>query len=149
MNLGEVLAGVRLKQPLAAELARLELEELEYDSRRVKSGTLFFAFPGARADGRGFAAAAVKAGAVAVVSELPPPEGFRGNWIQVEHGRHALVLDRADGPAIADAVASIWTDRNLYDRLTRGAREFSLRFSWEAAADAVLSLYEQAGRTVW
>ncbi len=92
MNLGEVLAGVRLKQPLAAELARLELEELEYDSRRVKSGTLFFAFPGARADGRGFAAAAVKAGAVAVVSELPPPEGFRGNWIQVEHGRHALAL---------------------------------------------------------
>src|SRR5262249_36006466 len=45
-----------------------------------------------------------------------------------EHGRHALVLDRADGPAIADSVASIWTDRNLYDRLTRGAREFSLRF---------------------
>src|SRR5712692_2209516 len=92
MNLGEVLAGVRLKQPLAAELARLELEDLEYDSRRVKSGTLFFAFPGARADGRGFAAAAVKAGAVAVVSEMPPPEGFRGSWIQVEHGRHALAL---------------------------------------------------------
>ncbi|PYT22701.1 MAG: UDP-N-acetylmuramoyl-L-alanyl-D-glutamate--2,6-diaminopimelate ligase, partial [Acidobacteria bacterium] len=92
MTVGEVLAGVRLKQPLAAELARLAVEGLEYDSRRVKSGTLFFAFPGARADGRGFAVEAVKAGAVAVVSELPPPEGFRGNWIQVEHGRHALAL---------------------------------------------------------
>lgn len=92
MTLGEVLAGVRLKQPLAAELARLAVEGLEYDSRRVKSGALFFAFPGARADGCGFAVEAVKAGAVAVVSELPPSEGFRGNWIQVEHGRHALAL---------------------------------------------------------
>ena len=92
MTVGEVLAGVRLKQPLAAELAQSAVEGLEYDSRRVKTGALFFAFPGARADGRGFAVEAVKAGAVAVVSELPPPEGFRGNWIQVEHGRHALAL---------------------------------------------------------
>jgi UDP-N-acetylmuramoyl-L-alanyl-D-glutamate--2,6-diaminopimelate ligase len=92
MTVGEVLAGVRLKQPLAAELARLTVEGLEYDSRRVKSGALFFAFPGARADGRGFAVEAVKAGALAVASELPPPEGFRGSWIQVEHGRQALAL---------------------------------------------------------
>ena len=26
------------------------------------------------------------------MSELPPPEAFQGNWIQVEHGRHALAL---------------------------------------------------------
>jgi UDP-N-acetylmuramoyl-L-alanyl-D-glutamate--2,6-diaminopimelate ligase len=58
----------------------------------VKRGALFFAFPGARADGRGFAAAAVNAGAVAVVSELPAPDAFQGNWIQAEHGRHALAL---------------------------------------------------------
>src|SRR5579859_601972 len=92
MTLGEVLAGVRLKQPLAPELARSAVEGLEYNSRRVKKGELFFAFPGARADGRGFAVEAVKAGAIAVASELPPPDGFRGNWIQVEHGRHALAL---------------------------------------------------------
>jgi UDP-N-acetylmuramoyl-L-alanyl-D-glutamate--2,6-diaminopimelate ligase len=29
-------------------------------------------------------------GALAVMSELPRPEGFSGPWIQVEHGRHAL-----------------------------------------------------------
>jgi len=92
MTLGEVLAGVRLKQPLAPELARSAVESLEYDSRRVKRGALFFAFPGARADGRGFAVEAVKAGAIAVASELQPPDGFRGNWIHVEHGRHALAL---------------------------------------------------------
>jgi UDP-N-acetylmuramoyl-L-alanyl-D-glutamate--2,6-diaminopimelate ligase len=92
MILAEVLAGVSLKRPLTAELARLPVEGLGYDSRGVKKGTLFFAFAGARADGRGFAVQAVKAGAVAVVCELPPPADFNGNWIEVEHGRRALAL---------------------------------------------------------
>ena len=92
MTVGEVLAGVRLKQPPAPELARLTVDSLEYDSRRVKKGALFFAFPGARADGRSFAVQAMNAGAIAVVSELPAPAGFHGNWIEVEHGRHTLAL---------------------------------------------------------
>ena len=92
MNLGEVFAGVRLKRPLAPELAKSAVNSLEYDSRRVKKGALFFAFPGARADGRSFAMQAMNSGAVAVVSELPAPEGFQGNWIEVEHGRQALAL---------------------------------------------------------
>jgi UDP-N-acetylmuramoyl-L-alanyl-D-glutamate--2,6-diaminopimelate ligase len=90
--LAEVLAGVRLKKPLGAELTRKTIEDLAYDSRRVKKGGLFFAFPGARADGRSFAEQAVKAGAVAVASELPAPGGFPGDWIEVEHGRQALAL---------------------------------------------------------
>jgi UDP-N-acetylmuramoyl-L-alanyl-D-glutamate--2,6-diaminopimelate ligase len=92
MNLAEVLAGVRLKQPLAPELAKLTVEDLEYDSRRVKPGTLFFAFPGARADGRDFAMQAAEKGALAAVSELPAPKGFHGNWIEAEHGRQALAI---------------------------------------------------------
>jgi len=92
MTLGEVLAGVRLKQPLAPQLAQAAVENLEYDSRLVKPGGVFFAFPGSRADGRSFAAQAVEAGASAVVSELPAPPGFEGNWIEVEHGRQALAL---------------------------------------------------------
>ena len=92
MTVAEVFAGVSLKRLLTAELARLQVEGLEYDSRRVKKGTLFFAFPGSRADGRSFAAQAVQAGAVAVVSELSQPEDFSGNWIEVAHGRHALAL---------------------------------------------------------
>jgi UDP-N-acetylmuramoyl-L-alanyl-D-glutamate--2,6-diaminopimelate ligase len=92
MNLDEVLAGVRLKAPLGAELAQETVEGLAYDSRRVQKGSLFFAFPGARADGRSFAEQAMKAGAVAVVSELAAPAEFHGAWIEVEHGRHALAF---------------------------------------------------------
>ena len=92
MILAEVLAGVRLKQPLGEELAQKMIEDLAYDSRRVKKGALFFAFPGARTDGRGFADPAMKAGAVAVASEFPAPQGFHGDWIEVEHGRQAMAL---------------------------------------------------------
>src|SRR5215469_7506407 len=91
MKLGEVLTGVRLRAPLA-ELAERDIRGLEYDSRRVGEGFLFFAFPGSRTDGRQFAEQALARGAVAVVSESPAPEGFGGAWLEVEHGRQALAF---------------------------------------------------------
>jgi len=92
MTLEQILRGVKLRGAFPAELAQAEVAGLEYDSRRVAPGFLFFAFPGARADGRQFASAAMERGALAVASELPAPEGFRGAWIEVEHGRQALAL---------------------------------------------------------
>src|SRR5437867_10965432 len=92
MNLGEILSGVRLVQPLAPELARLEIAGLEYDSRRVAPGFGFFAFPGSKADGRLFARDAAARGAVVVLSQSPPPEQPGAPWVQVEHGRQALSL---------------------------------------------------------
>jgi len=68
---------------------------LEYDSRRVADGFLFFAFPGSRTDGRQFAEDALARGAVAVASEQENPaeagQAVRP-WIQVEHGRQALAV---------------------------------------------------------
>jgi UDP-N-acetylmuramoyl-L-alanyl-D-glutamate--2,6-diaminopimelate ligase len=90
MILSELLTGAGLKQPLPPELASLEIAGLDFDSRRVAAGWLFFAFPGAKADGREFAADAIARGAAAVASESPAPPEFAGRWIQVEHGRRAL-----------------------------------------------------------
>ncbi len=92
MNLSQILAGVRLRTQLPQPLADVPVESLEYDSRRVRGNTLFFAFQGKRADGRDFAREAVERGACAVVSELARPEGFSGRWIEVPHGREALAL---------------------------------------------------------
>src|ERR1700744_3823688 len=97
MTIGQVLAGVRLRTELPATLASQQISGLDYDSRRVEKGFLFFAFPGARVDGREFAAQAAGRGAVAIVSELPPAGEAPASspstpWIQVEHGRHALAL---------------------------------------------------------
>src|SRR5262245_4594960 len=44
---------------------------VEFDSRAVTAGGLFLALPGARSDGHDFAAAAVRAGAVAVLAARP------------------------------------------------------------------------------
>jgi UDP-N-acetylmuramoyl-L-alanyl-D-glutamate--2,6-diaminopimelate ligase len=92
MRLDQVLAGAPLKSPLPPDLAAVEVTGLEYDSRRVAPGYLFFAFRGARYDGRQFAADALARGAVAVISEGGPPEGFAGPWLEVQHGRKTLAI---------------------------------------------------------
>ena len=92
MTLGELLAGIPVQSELPPPLALKTVTGLEYDSRRVAPGQLFFAFPGARADGRDFAAQAIAKGALAVVSELDGPADFNGDWLKVEHGRQTLAL---------------------------------------------------------
>jgi UDP-N-acetylmuramoyl-L-alanyl-D-glutamate--2,6-diaminopimelate ligase len=94
MTAQQVLAGVSLKSTLPPELASAPVGGLAYDSRQSGPGFLFFAFPGAKADGRAFAQAAADRGAIAIVSELPRPEGFSGSvpWIVASHGRQALAL---------------------------------------------------------
>jgi len=92
MTLSELLAGIPLVSELSPAVACLEITGLAYDSRKVQSGNLFFAFPGAHVSGREFAVQAVGKGAAAVVSELDAPEGFDKPWIKVSHGRQALAL---------------------------------------------------------
>ena len=52
----------------------VEVGELVYDNRKVTSGALFFCVRGSRADGHDFAAAAVEAGAAALVVERELPQ---------------------------------------------------------------------------
>jgi UDP-N-acetylmuramoyl-L-alanyl-D-glutamate--2,6-diaminopimelate ligase len=64
---------------------------VEYDSRRVKPGTVFVAMKGEASDGNQFIDQAIAAGAVAVVSDSEtkvPREGVA--WARVPHGRRAL-----------------------------------------------------------
>src|ERR1035438_3711483 len=64
---------------------------VEYDSRRVRPGTVFVAMKGETSDGNRFIDQAIAAGAVAVVTdsaaEAPRPAV---GWAQVVHGRRAL-----------------------------------------------------------
>ena len=65
MRLSSIIAGTgaALGQALDAEVSLVTS-----DSRQVKPGALFVAIAGGRADGHDFAAAAVRAGAVAVLA---------------------------------------------------------------------------------
>ncbi len=68
-----------------------DITGVEYDSRRVKPGSLFVAMRGESSDGNRFIDAAIRAGAVAVVTDSPaeaPREGVA--WAVVPHGRRVL-----------------------------------------------------------
>jgi len=64
---------------------------VEYDSRRVRPGTVFVAMKGETSDGNRFINQAIAAGAVAIVTDSPA-EAPRPAvaWAQVVHGRRAL-----------------------------------------------------------
>src|SRR5579863_3138411 len=105
MTVEQILAGVPLKSHPSASLLASVASGLDYDSRRIAPGFLFFAFPGAKTDGRQFAFSAVERGAIAAVSDRAAPGGFTAPWIEVEHGRRAL--------AIAAGNFYGWPDRRL------------------------------------
>lgn len=70
MTLGEVAAAVGGVLEGAPDATRVT-GSVEYDSRKVGPGGLFVAFAGENADGHEFAAAAMEAGAVAVIATRP------------------------------------------------------------------------------
>lgn len=88
MKLSELLRGVDSLET-GADI-ETEITSLAYDSRRVQSGTLFFAIQGEKADGHKFIPQALDSGAVAIVSERKPPGGLEPRWVSVSHIRRAL-----------------------------------------------------------
>ena len=70
-QIAEIVGG-ELADVSAADAARLHVTgTVEFDSRKVTPGGLFLALPGARSDGHDHAAAAVQAGAAAVLAARP------------------------------------------------------------------------------
>jgi UDP-N-acetylmuramoyl-tripeptide--D-alanyl-D-alanine ligase len=70
-ELAEIVGG-RLSDISPEQAARTSVTgSVEFDSRKITAGSLFLALPGARADGHDHAAAAVAAGAVAVLAARP------------------------------------------------------------------------------
>jgi UDP-N-acetylmuramoyl-L-alanyl-D-glutamate--2,6-diaminopimelate ligase len=78
-----------------ARFGTLDITGISVDSRAVKSGELFVAVPGTKADGLAFVPQALKAGAAAIMAEKPPalPDGIA--FVQVPNVRRALALAAA------------------------------------------------------
>lgn len=82
---------------------------VEFDSRKVTPGGLFLALPGAKVDGHDHAAAAVAAGAVAVLAARPvgvpaivvEPVSHNGRAMALEHDRDG------SGAAVLGALAAL------------------------------------------
>ena len=74
----------------------VQISAVTCDSRKVTSGTLFFALHGATADGHKFISAAVRSGAAAVILEdaVDSPTGIP--WVRVADGRAAMARIAAE-----------------------------------------------------
>jgi len=81
--------GIRPEEAVPAD-SSIDVTGVAYDSRIVEPGHVFVALKGAQADGTAFVQQALDRGAVAVVSEQPPPAGVRVPWAVVPDGRLAL-----------------------------------------------------------
>src|ERR1700729_2470040 len=68
-----------------------DITSVEYDSRRVKQGSLFVAMRGESSDGNRFIDQAIQAGAAAVVTDSAAEKVRHGvAWAVVPNGRRAL-----------------------------------------------------------
>lgn len=68
----------------------LGVSDVTHDSRQAREGTLFAAIKGATVDGHRFIDDVLRRGAVGIISEYDPPEGFSGAWLKVPDARIAL-----------------------------------------------------------
>jgi len=77
-----------------ARTADLEVGGVSADSRAIKTGDLFVAIEGGKADGRSFIGPAVAAGAVAVLAQRPSPAPLPHGigFARVANARRALAL---------------------------------------------------------
>jgi UDP-N-acetylmuramoyl-L-alanyl-D-glutamate--2,6-diaminopimelate ligase len=87
MTLHQLLQGAEV----LSQSGNATISGVEYDSRRVRPGTVFVAMKGEASDGNRFIDQAIAAGAIAIVTdssaETPRPNVA---WAQVTHGRRAL-----------------------------------------------------------
>src|SRR5438128_12503908 len=77
-----------------ARFAALDGTGIGADSRAIKPGDMFVAIAGAKDDGLRFVAAAVAAGAAAIVAERVPPAPLPDGvaFVRVANARRALAL---------------------------------------------------------
>lgn len=71
-----------------------EIRSVAYDSRKVTSSGIFFAFKGEKEDGNKYVAAALARGAVAIASEQAPNAELPGEiaWVEMRPGAQRRVL---------------------------------------------------------
>jgi UDP-N-acetylmuramoyl-L-alanyl-D-glutamate--2,6-diaminopimelate ligase len=89
MKIADVIRGIEILS-IKGDQERL-IENIESDSRKVVAGSVFVAVRGYNTDGHGFIDTAVKAGAVAVLCEVIPPDPREDIcWIKTSDSSKAL-----------------------------------------------------------
>jgi UDP-N-acetylmuramoyl-L-alanyl-D-glutamate--2,6-diaminopimelate ligase len=95
MELADVLEGIeglRISGP-----ATPDVRAVACDSRKATPGALFFALPGAKADGSQFIADAIGHGAIAIATSTARPSGMNPEttWVELPAGKERRALAQA------------------------------------------------------
>lgn len=91
MTFQQLLQGGEVLSQSSGSTGNPVVTGVDYDSRRVRPGGVFVAMKGETSDGNRFIAAAIAAGAVAIVTDSAAETPRPGvAWAQVPHGRRAL-----------------------------------------------------------
>lgn len=89
MILDDLLQGIVLLKTVGS--ADMQIENIQFDSRKVEAGSLFVATKGTAADGHQYITTAIEKGAVAVVCEdLPADQTPNVTYVKVENSSDAL-----------------------------------------------------------
>ena len=94
MRLGKIMENIDLN--LIKGDINIEVKEIQYDSRKIKKGDVFFAVEGYNLDGHKYIQNAISNGAVAVVCQKNIEEHSNVTVIRVEDSRKALAVSAAN-----------------------------------------------------
>jgi UDP-N-acetylmuramoyl-L-alanyl-D-glutamate--2,6-diaminopimelate ligase len=129
--------------------AAIDVGGVTADSRTIQPGSLFVAIAGNKADGSTFIAAAVAAGAVAVLAEKPPdaplPAGVA--FVRVGNARRALALIAAKiFPRQPQTVAAV-TGTSGKTSVAAFARQIWTALGYRAASIGTIGVVSPRGET--
>jgi UDP-N-acetylmuramoyl-L-alanyl-D-glutamate--2,6-diaminopimelate ligase len=132
-----------------AGYADLPVSGLTADSRKAGPGTVFVAVPGTVADGRQFAAKAVAAGAVAVVSEGERPADLDAGvpYVAVADVRRSLALAARAFSGYQPAHIVAVTGTSGKSSVTDFVRQILARLGAEAASLGTVGIVTNRGAT--
>ena len=127
-----------------AGLAAIDITGIAADSRAVTAGDLFFALAGSHADGRDFAAAAITAGAAAIVTDMRPLDDALQNAtipvLQTDNPRLAMAQAAARFWPRQPAMIAAVTGTNGKTSTVEFMRQIWKRVTWDSASIGTLGM---------
>ena len=147
MHLTDLVPGPAAAHPDAGSIGMIDVTGISSDSRAIAPGHLFVALKGSSGDGRAYAAAAVEAGAVAILTDEREPDASLARL--AESGVPVLTCT-APRLELAHAAARFWrrqpgmiaavTGTNGKTSTVEFLRQIWSRVTWDAASIGTLGL---------
>ena len=112
-NLRNLIAGMEIAESLGNQIS--EIENIAFDSRKIRSGGLFVAIPGEKHDGRTFIKEALDKGAAAIITEASL-ESLSS--LHIDQEEVALLRTSDSRKSLAIASANFYENPSAYLSLT-------------------------------